>query len=156
MILILHLCAWCKLELALHYFLWIMLINDFFTSAIAESWSLDVQWFSDYHVFYFLNYWLPLDPKPMKNEGFEPPIWVISHLKMKVVGSQGSWIFWKKPIQSPQTTSITINKISSCTAVFLWCVSVNSLLGEQWPKTWVICWIYWIILPTWNPKANYL
>ena len=33
---------------------------------------------------------LPLDPKSMKNEGFEPPIYRLYPLKMKVVGSHGS------------------------------------------------------------------
>ena len=34
-------------------------------------------------------YYIPLDPQTMKNEGFQPPIYGLQPLKMKVVGSHG-------------------------------------------------------------------
>ena len=61
---------------------------------------------------------MPLDPKTMKNEGFEPPIYGLLPLKMKVVGSHGVHI--RRVFFTLDTKSIRPKQTQTCMARMTW------------------------------------
>ena len=56
-----------------------------------------------WNIWIHLDIILPLDPKTMKNEGFKPLIYELYTLKMKVLGSHGSYLVssWDVAIHAP-------------------------------------------------------